>query len=136
VDFSRFNVQDTRPQLVRRIKELQPEASNRAIAEAMGMSEITVRRDSAPATYDAPLREEPAPVGEPEVSSATNDAPVLHEDEGGEVITEETPDEEDEDDLPAFFQGDGWSRRERAHAYALYLGLPADVQPTVVAVLA
>jgi hypothetical protein len=38
-------------------------------------------------------------------------------------------------ELPAFLCGDGWTRRERAHAYALYLGLPAALQPTVAALL-
>jgi hypothetical protein len=45
--------------------------------------------------------------------------------------------EEDEaEDLPAFLGGEGWTRRERAHAYALYLGLPAEIQPPVAALLA
>jgi ParB-like nuclease domain len=44
--------------------------------------------------------------------------------------------EEDEaEDLPAFLCGEGWTRRERAHAYARYLGLPADLQPPVAALL-
>jgi hypothetical protein len=38
-------------------------------------------------------------------------------------------------ELPAFLCGEGWTRRERAHAYALYLGLPAALQPTVAALL-
>jgi hypothetical protein len=48
VDFSPFNVQKTHPQLVQLIKALQPEASNRAIAEAIGVSEFTVRNDQHP----------------------------------------------------------------------------------------
>jgi hypothetical protein len=45
----------------------------------------------------------------------------------------EAAEDEDEEELPAFLGGDGWTMRERAHAYALYLGLPAGLQPTVAA---
>jgi hypothetical protein len=45
VDFSAFNLQEKRPLLVRRIKALQPEASNRAIADALGVSHTTVDHD-------------------------------------------------------------------------------------------
>jgi hypothetical protein len=109
VDFSPFNLQN-RPQLVRRIKELQPEASNRAIAEAIGVSEPTVRRDVNAASFDAP--------------------------EPDDEEEEDVDDEADEGvELPAFLCGEDWTLRERAQAYALYLGLPADLQPTVAALL-
>jgi hypothetical protein len=49
-DLSRFNLGDGRPALVRRIKELQPEASNRAIAAAVGVSHQTVNNDINPGT--------------------------------------------------------------------------------------
>jgi hypothetical protein len=58
VDFSAFNLQEKRPQLVRRIKELQPEASQRAIGEAFGVDKRTVGRDLGGA--DAPAEPEPA----------------------------------------------------------------------------
>jgi hypothetical protein len=45
------------------------------------------------------------------------------------------PADEADDNLPAFLTGDGWSQRERAHAYARYLGLPAALQPPVAALL-
>ena len=48
IDLSPFNIGDNRPGLVRRIKELQPDASNRAIAKAVGADEKTIRNDSKP----------------------------------------------------------------------------------------
>jgi hypothetical protein len=81
----------------------------------------------APEPHDEP--ESPAlPCAEPEAAE---------EEEAEDVEVEDDTDEGmDEDELPVFLQGEGWTLYERAHAYALYLSLPADVQPTVVAVLA
>jgi hypothetical protein len=59
VDFSAFNLQEKRPQLVNRIKALQPKASNRAIAKAIGVGHQTVGRDVGPGP-DGPHK--PAPV--------------------------------------------------------------------------
>jgi hypothetical protein len=57
MDFSAFNLQDKRPELVQRIKALQPEVSNRAIAAAIGVDEGTVRRDIRPAVDRTPTSE-------------------------------------------------------------------------------
>jgi phage N-6-adenine-methyltransferase len=45
IDLSAFNIGDNRPDLVKRIKELQPEATTRAIGSAIGVSHTTVERD-------------------------------------------------------------------------------------------
>ena len=50
IDLSPFNIGDTRPALVRRIKDLQPEASVRAIAEAVGQPKSTIQQDLKPWT--------------------------------------------------------------------------------------
>ena len=50
---SAFNLQEQRPELIRMIKALQPGASNRAIAEAIGVGGTTVRRDTAGAPNGA-----------------------------------------------------------------------------------
>jgi hypothetical protein len=76
VDFSAFNLQEKRPALVRRIKALQPEASNRAIGQAVGVSDMTVGRDLTAATNVAP---EPQPAADAEAipdEAATNVAPA------------------------------------------------------------
>jgi hypothetical protein len=86
-----FNVQEKRPELVRLIKELQPEASNRAIAEAIGVSEPTVRRDVNAASHDAPEPDEVAPGLESQAAVASHDAPE--------------PDEADEEDERADAEG-------------------------------
>jgi hypothetical protein len=125
VDFSRFNVQDTRPALVRRIKELQPEASNRAIAQAIGVDERTVRRDMPAAANAADLAPAASVSEEMLKAPAANAAPDAVD----------ADDDEEEVGLPAFLCGDDWSPRERRHAYALYLALPQELQPTVAALL-
>jgi hypothetical protein len=57
LDLSPFKVHETRPELVLTIKALQPEVSNRAIAEAIGVDEGTVRNDQRePAENSAPER--------------------------------------------------------------------------------
>lgn len=45
IDLSDYDMQDERAELVQKIKALQPEASNRAIAEAIGVSKDTINRD-------------------------------------------------------------------------------------------
>ena len=59
LDFSPFNLQEMRPKLVQRIKALQPKASNRAIAKAIGVDEGTVRNDQkeSDAENSAPKRD-------------------------------------------------------------------------------
>jgi hypothetical protein len=123
VDFSAFNLQEKRPQLVRRIKALQPEASNRAIAEAIGVAHETISRDVRAGTS---------------VPGSDNEITGIADQAGTDVpAVEPAPDDEaaavdeDEEELPAFLCGEGWTVRERAHAYAVYLGLPAALQPTV-----
>jgi hypothetical protein len=134
VDFSAFNVQDKRPELVRRIKELQPEASNRAIAEAIGVGHQSVMRDLNPGPDGPPeARQAPQDARTDEVDGPHGPAvpePDTEVDEEGEEVADEA-----EEELPAFLGGDGWTTRERAHAYAVYLGLPAALQPTVEALL-
>jgi phage N-6-adenine-methyltransferase len=78
IDLSPFNIGDNRPGLVRRIKELQPDASNRAIASAVGVSDVQVGRDLKPATYVAP---------EP-----WRDTPDLHEHEDAATYVAPEPD--------------------------------------------
>jgi hypothetical protein len=77
IDLTAF-IDGDRPQLVQRIKELQPEASNRAIARAVGVSPRTVDRDvqsEDPAPNDAPEPgSQPADLGKQE-DPAPNDAP-------------------------------------------------------------
>jgi transposase-like protein len=51
----------------------------------------------------------------------------------GEAV--DAPIDDEEVELPAFLCGDDWSPRERRHAYARYRALPADLQPTVAALL-
>jgi hypothetical protein len=74
VDFSGYNLGDMRPEIARMIKELQPEASNRAIADALGVTDMTVGRDLAAATDVAePLFEN----SDVEDDSPTNVASIL-----------------------------------------------------------
>jgi hypothetical protein len=148
VDFSPFNVQQTHPQLVQLIKELQPEASNRAIAEAIGVSEFTVRNDQKPTQPDTARNIVPEPtLDEPDEAVAARniapaiedqpdeeDAEVCDEADAAEVIDGED-DVEEEIDLPTFLGGDDWTTPERALAYTRYLSLPPDLQPTVSALL-
>jgi predicted transcriptional regulator len=68
---------EQRKRIARRIKELQPEASQRKIADVLGVDESTVRADmdKRPAGNPAPALESPpetAPIAEP---SAGNPAP-------------------------------------------------------------
>jgi hypothetical protein len=52
IDTSYYNLGANRPQLVQRIKELQPKASNRAIADMVGVAESTVRNDLKPSAQN------------------------------------------------------------------------------------
>jgi N6-adenosine-specific RNA methylase IME4 len=45
IDLSSLNLGSKRPKLIKRIKELQPDASQRAIAKAVGVGQKTVSRD-------------------------------------------------------------------------------------------
>ena len=45
IDLSSLNLGSKRPKLIKRIKELQPDASQRAIAKAVGVAQMTVSRD-------------------------------------------------------------------------------------------
>ncbi len=76
IDLSPFNLGENRPRLHRRIKELQPKASTRAIGQATGTPETTTRRDlTAPngapeptsGASDQGKHNEPAPNGAPEL---------------------------------------------------------------------
>ena len=49
IDLSSLNLGSKRPKLIKRIKELQPDASQRAIAKAVGVDQATVSRDLADA---------------------------------------------------------------------------------------
>lgn len=66
---------EKRPGLVRRIKELQPEASNRAIAEAIGVAPATVDRDVHAASYEATLGDEPQDMRDDHDPSASDEPP-------------------------------------------------------------
>jgi hypothetical protein len=61
-----------RAELIRLIKALQPEASNRAIAKAIGVDESTVRADRQPAGNPAPASDDadPAVAKYPELAQA------------------------------------------------------------------
>jgi hypothetical protein len=133
-------VQGKRPQLVRRIKELQPEASNRAIAEAIGVAPATVDRDIHAASYEAKREAEAQGMLDRDDPPASHEAPELDDEpdeedmevgDDDETDEPEDTDDQDEEELPEFLCGEGWTMRERAHAYALYLGLPAPLQPTI-----
>jgi hypothetical protein len=113
LDFSAFNLGERRPELVRRIKELQPEASNRAIAEAVRVAHITINRDLSDGTnvpHDPGIPLENEDFSETNVPTAPLSEPEDVEGEledGGEVEddaeeTFEPEDLDDEDDLPAF----------------------------------
>jgi DNA N-6-adenine-methyltransferase (Dam) len=65
IDLSPFNIGDNRPGLVRRIKQLQPDASIRAIAEATGESKSTIQRDLAPVPNGTP-EPKPEPIDQQE----------------------------------------------------------------------
>lgn len=54
-----FNLQDKRPLLVRRIKELQPEASQRAIGHALGVGQATIHRDLSDSHESKKIRHMP-----------------------------------------------------------------------------
>ena len=76
---------EKRPELVRRIKDLQPETSQRAIAEALGVSNATVSRDLAPVTSVTPEAEPPSldlPLNGESVTDVTSEP-------------DDTPDEEE-----------------------------------------
>ena len=64
-----------RHKLAKRIKELQPEASNRSVAKVLGVDEITVRRDTA--ANAAPEQEKPSKTNAAESTSAANAAPTI-----------------------------------------------------------
>lgn len=67
-------VAEQRKRIAARIKELQPEASNRQIGRTLGVGEATVRRDTAPNGADtAKNPSESTPSEEP---PASNDAPA------------------------------------------------------------
>jgi hypothetical protein len=147
VNFSAFKIHDKRPELVRRLKELQPEASQRAIAEALGVGQATVHRDLADSDespgLDFTSQEPPGELATPDPLSVADSGESASEGDEEEDVEEDDaedeaePDEvvgemdEDEEELPAFLCGEGWTLRERAHTYARYLGLPAALQPTV-----
>lgn len=75
MDLSAFNLGDRRPQLHQRIKELQPDASNRAIADMTGVNETTVRRDLA-ASNNADIDETSGKTPEEAELHAANAAPA------------------------------------------------------------
>jgi hypothetical protein len=109
------------PQLIQRIKALQPEASNRAIAQAIGVDESTVRADARPAGNPAPEPGRTTPVADESEPRAGNPARAPDEpDEAAGAYVE------GEEELPDFLFTEGWTSPEHAHAYALYVGLPAD----------
>lgn len=54
IDLSAFNLSESRPKLVKRIKELEPAASQRAIAKAIGVGQATVHRDLSPDSDESP----------------------------------------------------------------------------------
>jgi len=64
-----------RHKLAKRIKELQPEASNRSVAKVLGVDEITVRRDTA--ANAAPEQEKPSKSNAAESTPAANAAPTI-----------------------------------------------------------
>lgn len=70
-------VTNKRKRIAKRIKELQPKASQRAIAKVVGVDETTIRRDlgSKPAANAAPAEEEPAPAVPSQPADAANAAP-------------------------------------------------------------
>ena len=92
IDLSPFNIADSRPALVRRIKELQPDASNRAIASTTSVDEKTVRNDlKPPADYSAPEPGDmPSDLHE-NSTPADYSAPEPGLDFGGEQEAEEEP---------------------------------------------
>jgi len=62
IDLSPFDLSENRPSLVRRIKDLQPDASVRAIADALGESKSQVQRDLHPPVPDGtPPPSDPLP---------------------------------------------------------------------------
>jgi N6-adenosine-specific RNA methylase IME4 len=68
-------VADQRKRLAKRIKELQPEASQRTIAKVIGVDESTVRADLGGAGNPAPHSEKDNVFNARETSSAGNPAP-------------------------------------------------------------
>lgn len=54
IDLSSLNLGGKRPKLIKRIKELQPDASQRAIARAVGVGVGTVNRDLRGSPYCHP----------------------------------------------------------------------------------
>lgn len=126
IDFSAFNLQEKRPELVQRIKALQPGASNRAIAEAIGVSRMTINRDIQPGT-DVPVAAEGAPVSEERNQLGGTSVPPAPE----SAEADDEAEAEVEEELPAFLLGDDWSPRQRSQALAHYRSLPAALQPTV-----
>jgi hypothetical protein len=109
LDFSALNLEN-RPELVRRINELQPEASNRAIAEAIGVDERTVRRDTTTAAEAADVHEVisvPADLAEPPVAHAAPapnpmaDPEVMADGVATNVAAESEADEPERDDEDA-----------------------------------
>lgn len=91
IDLSPFNIGDNRPGLVRRIKDLQPESSERAIASAVGASPATIHRDLKPASHEAPepIRSQPDQ-GEHD-AAASYEAPELESFPGDDLEPEDEP---------------------------------------------
>lgn len=71
-------VTDQRQRIAKRIKELQPEASQRSIAKVVGVDETTIRRDlgSKPAAFAAPASPEPNEIKRDEAQPAAFAAPA------------------------------------------------------------
>jgi len=65
-------VTDQRQRLARRIKELQPVASQRAIAKVVGVGAATINRDLQPVPSETPVAFEPADT----VISTTDSVPT------------------------------------------------------------
>jgi N6-adenosine-specific RNA methylase IME4 len=68
-------VAEARKRIAVRIKELQPTASNRAIATSLGVNEATVRRDTA--SFAAPQSEKTNENNNLKIGAAANDAPTI-----------------------------------------------------------
>ncbi len=102
IDISAFNMGENRPALVRRIRELQPDASVRAIAEAIGEPKSNVHRDLTPPVPHGTPKPEPEPLDVQEwrnpVPDGTPDpAPVIDD----ELPPDDEPDEPEKQPEPS-----------------------------------
>ena len=95
-----------RHKLAKRIKELQPEASNRSVAKVLGVDEITVRRDTA--ANAAPEQEKPSKSNAAESTPPANVAPtILSGSAAAQAVQKETKEERKQAKVEAAVQ---WGR--------------------------